>query len=384
MSVFGPLAAVVDTVQTGSSVLFFIGDSTVFGAGDGAFPGSAGGWPKRLGIAIGQYCGVTVTFRTYNASTYSYGADVVAYDAGSGSRHILIVNGGVNSQYIASLTNLINGYGLVDSAAATADCVFIGTGINDAYYGSTPATYVPNYLAFIDLLKSRCPAATICCTTQDVLSPTALASQSYYQYVPNYNALLTTLVGGALQMTPALQYSTAHDVWVLDTQQAYGNVWTSTYMLDNVHPQAVGYQQQADWMAAKLLTAPPAPVITTMSLGDMVRDVPFDLTLVATNSKDATWTVASGALPAGLHLADTGDITGAPTDFGLPYAVTIRVTNGNGLYDEQDYSGTVTRLTLPMIPTTEPRMKTLISGYYYPVATKIRVAGQFRIFVTRS
>ncbi|MFM8846873.1 MAG: putative Ig domain-containing protein, partial [Actinomycetota bacterium] len=53
---------------------------------------------------------------------------------------------------------------------------------------------------------------------------------------------------------------------------------------------------------------------------------------VASNIASATYSLASGTLPAGLTLASTGTISGTPTTFGS-FPITIRATTGSGTLD---------------------------------------------------
>jgi MYXO-CTERM domain-containing protein len=72
------------------------------------------------------------------------------------------------------------------------------------------------------------------------------------------------------------------------------------------------------------------------------------------------WVMTSGSLPAGLELSPVGLIAGVP-EFGShlesPYAITLRVTDGNNLFDERSYLLEVAPFSgqpLAMIQTTPP------------------------------
>ncbi len=77
--------------------------------------------------------------------------------------------------------------------------------------------------------------------------------------------------------------------------------------------------------------APPAPSITTTSLPSGTIGSSYAASLAATGgSSPYTWSIASGALPAGLALdPSTGAITGTPSAPGSPSA-TFEVTDANG------------------------------------------------------
>ncbi|HMG33135.1 MAG TPA: putative Ig domain-containing protein [Blastocatellia bacterium] len=70
--------------------------------------------------------------------------------------------------------------------------------------------------------------------------------------------------------------------------------------------------------------------ISTTDLPEATVDVAYSRTLVASGGKpDYTWTVDSGALPAGLSLSQTGTVSGTPTAAGSSNVV-IRVTDSQG------------------------------------------------------
>ena len=375
MGINGPLQDAIYKVLSGQSItIFCTGDSTVWGATDGGSTlVSNGGWPKRLGILLGQHLNATVKYRVYNASNFTYGADSTVH-TGSGAAEILIINGGVSSQYIQTLTTYINVRNLITPAAANADCVFIGTGINDSFFGATPSTYVPNYLGFIDLIKSRCTSAKICVTTQCVLSPSAM-SGSYSQYDEIYNALLSELVGQTLPTDPPMLYSEEYDVWTLDTQQAFDNIYQSSLMTDHVHPNAAGYTAQANWMFGFFDAL--GPSIETEFLLPMTRGVVFYQQLEGVGA-NIEWSVPSGGIPPGLELSpNTGVLSGIPTQLGGPYNFTIRLTDDFG-YVEKTFSGEVNRNSLPFLGNTPARVTVRLMGMDYPVDVRVKIGDQLR------
>jgi hypothetical protein len=81
------------------------------------------------------------------------------------------------------------------------------------------------------------------------------------------------------------------------------------------------------------------PQIVTDTLPDGQAGTPYTGTLFAVQGGPPyTWSVASGALPAGLSLAaDTGIISGTPTAGG-PASFTARVTDANGQTADQALS----------------------------------------------
>jgi len=80
------------------------------------------------------------------------------------------------------------------------------------------------------------------------------------------------------------------------------------------------------------VAAPPepvAPTITTTALGSLLQGVAFSQDLVATGDTPITFTVVSGALPAGTSLSSAGHITGTPTTLGSG-SVTVDAANSIG------------------------------------------------------
>ncbi|HJM04668.1 MAG TPA: putative Ig domain-containing protein [Candidatus Saccharimonadaceae bacterium] len=87
-----------------------------------------------------------------------------------------------------------------------------------------------------------------------------------------------------------------------------------------------------------------APTITTTTLPDGNLDFPYEATVAATGTQPVTFSVSSGALPAGVTLgASTGEISGTPTEFGTFY-FTIEATNSIG--------NTTQALTLTISPVS--------------------------------
>ena len=81
-------------------------------------------------------------------------------------------------------------------------------------------------------------------------------------------------------------------------------------------------------VAAFFVMRPPA--ITTTDLPRATPGSIYNTTLQATGGvQPFNWTIASGALPAGLHLNSAGEIFGTPTTGG-PSSFTVKVTDSSG------------------------------------------------------
>lgn len=72
-----------------------------------------------------------------------------------------------------------------------------------------------------------------------------------------------------------------------------------------------------------------APVVTTASLPNGTTGTVYSQTLAATGDTPITWTVASGALPAGLLLSGAGVVSGTPAAAGT-FPFTVRAANAIG------------------------------------------------------
>jgi uncharacterized repeat protein (TIGR02543 family) len=82
------------------------------------------------------------------------------------------------------------------------------------------------------------------------------------------------------------------------------------------------------------------PVITTDTLPNGVVNTAYSQTLAATGAAPITWSIDSGALPAGLTLSGTGTISGTPTTPGTS-DFTVKAANAEG-NDTKPLSITVT------------------------------------------
>jgi hypothetical protein len=83
------------------------------------------------------------------------------------------------------------------------------------------------------------------------------------------------------------------------------------------------------------------PSVLTTSLPSGVNGIAYSATLGSSGAAPYTWSVASGALPAGLTLnAATGVISGTPTGTGTS-SFTVQVTDANGLSATRALSVTV-------------------------------------------
>lgn len=105
---------------------------------------------------------------------------------------------------------------------------------------------------------------------------------------------------------------------------------------------------------------PAAPKITTESLSAGEVGDPFAETLTATGYPVPTWSIATGALPAGLTLAADGKISGTPAASGV-FTFTVKATNASGSDTKQlilTISSPVTSVSISPAATTVKKTKT--------------------------
>jgi len=90
------------------------------------------------------------------------------------------------------------------------------------------------------------------------------------------------------------------------------------------------------------------PSVSTPSFGALAWGTPAEVTLVASATPAATWSVTGGSLPAGLVLESSGRLHGTPTTVGA-YSATVTASNTHGT-SVVTYTGTVAALP-PAAPT---------------------------------
>ncbi len=96
-------------------------------------------------------------------------------------------------------------------------------------------------------------------------------------------------------------------------------------------------------------TTPGLPVITTSSLPSGTRGTAYTASLSATGTAPITWALTSGALPRGLELNTSGDISGTPTQAGT-FTFTVQATNSVGTAS-MSFTITIATPTVPGSPS---------------------------------
>lgn len=312
-----PMTKLISDLNAGQSVtLQFLGDSTVWGYG--SIVGSTdGGWVKALGILIGQLYNVTVQMRQFvYAPPYSYYGNPLTLFVGAGTNTITLLNGGISGITLSGIQSALGSLLTV----ANPDAIFIGDGINDAQQGATGTSFVSAYQTLISGVQSYCPGVPIITITENPVNNYATQLQALF------DAWATFMVGQNTPITPGLRDSTGAyptgAVWVLDTKQAFNNVYQASMMLDNYHPNATGYQTQAQWMFNQLMAGVIVKPSVTVTPGGASS---------ALTPGTPTVTAAGSIVPTGGNLAitpGTPTVTTTGNQFIVPAGAAVVLAPG--------------------------------------------------------
>jgi hypothetical protein len=118
-----------------------------------------------------------------------------------------------------------------------------------------------------------------------------------------------------------------------------------------------------------VVAAATAPIISTSSLPAGTVGQAYSSTLLTVGNKTGSWSVSSGAVPAGLSLnGATGVINGTPTTAGTA-SFTVVFTATSGLTDTQALSILVDPNTPPVIQTTSLANGTVGVAYTQTLTT---------------
>ena len=174
-------------------------------------------------------------------------------------------------------------------------------------------------------------------------------------------------------MSFADQHGISYLGWTWDaTDSDGGDNWscdTPSVIEDyNGTPTAEGASLQSHLAAL----APPLTIVTS-SLRGALRRVPYTATLSATGGVPPyRWTLAGGALPAGLRLATTGVISGTPTT-NVTASFTVRVTDtASSAHTQESATEALTlsvREPVPHIVAVRPASGPVVGG------TRVTITG---------
>jgi hypothetical protein len=116
------------------------------------------------------------------------------------------------------------------------------------------------------------------------------------------------------------------------------------------------------------------PRITTATLPNGTAGTPYSQTLKASGDAPITWSLESGALPAGLNLLGSGTISGTPTTAGT-YSFSVKAINSAGS-DVSSFSVIITGgSTTPTTPTSYS-----LDGVWEAGAFKMTISGNIGVY----
>jgi large repetitive protein len=214
------------------------------------------------------------------------------------------------------------------AGTGTVDVVVTTPGGASATFAADRFTYIPT----LTLSSSPLPAATA--ETAYSRTLTASGGTAPYTYAVTSGALPAGMslnpTTGALSGTPTAAGSFNFTVTVTDHS---GSEVMAAYSLT---------------VSAPTITVSPA-TLTVPAFGSA-----YNQTLTASGGTGSyTYSVAAGALPAGLALSSAGVISGTPTTSGS-FNFTVTAKDGDGFTGSKAYSLTVSAPTIMVSPATLP------------------------------
>jgi Putative Ig domain/Bacterial Ig domain len=107
-------------------------------------------------------------------------------------------------------------------------------------------------------------------------------------------------------------------------------------------------------------------MITTSSLPRGLKGEPYSQSLLTANGRPPfTFTLASGALPAGLSLNASGLISGTPTVFGNNFTFSVRASDANGATAVASFALTIIPDVIPLRVVTTGSLPSGLTGVDY-------------------
>lgn len=292
-------------------------------------------------------------------TTGSGSSEVTAFDASTLATLATYPLGSVSAaalSYIDSSNYLVVGFlssskpRLIDFNAGTVTQIAAApTGLNRGI----AVDQVNGYIYNAGTTNSQ---VTVLATAVDILTttvPSASAGIAYTASIDTAGSLPRSFAvsNGALPQGLTLDSATG----IIAGTPTTGGTFTFTLTATNV--------AGTDSQAYTLSVAQP-PVITTTTVPNGASGTAYAATIAATGNGPITYSVSSGALPAGLALdAATGSISGTPTTAGS-YAFQVTATNADGT-DTADYALQI--LAAPVITSPTPPAASAGAAYSHTV-----------------
>jgi hypothetical protein len=137
--------------------------------------------------------------------------------------------------------------------------------------------------------------------------------------------------------------------------------WTYQFTVQARDTYGIRGRKQFTWVVN------PAMSVTTASLPDWTRTIPFSQTVTGTGGTGTlTWRVSAGSLPAGLGMDTSGQIAGTPSGTGTSN-FTVEASDVNGGTATRDF--TVKIAQVPAIGTAAPPQWTEGRPYNFTFAS---------------
>ena len=138
------------------------------------------------------------------------------------------------------------------------------------------------------------------------------------------------------------------------------------YGASSIFPSS-GYNSTNYWVDIAFVAAPPAPLsVTTASLPNGAPGTAYSATLAATGGTTPyTWSLASGALPAGLSLnSSTGVISGTPTIAGTS-SFSVQATDSTSPTHQTATAALSIVVAVPALSVTTTSLPAAVTGATY-------------------
>jgi hypothetical protein len=234
---------------------------------------------------------------------------------------------------------------------AAAGC---GTGVTTSGSGST---VLPVSFQTLSLPQGTAGVAY----SSAILAQNGTAPYSFRVISGSLPAGITLASTGVLAGTPATVASGSLVVQVTDASSATA---TETLTLTIAAPAAN------------------PPVITTATLPSGTMGVAYTATLAATSgTAPYTFSIATGALPAGLTLSSAGAITGSPTSAGVS-TFTAKVTDASGLTGTANLSIAIAAAPSPLSIATATLPNGIVGTAYSATVTANNGTAPYSFAVT--
>ncbi len=246
--------------------------------------------------------------------------------------------------HATSPTAATSAVGMLYNPSSTANIYYVAIGTNDIHGGfATGAATWSTVMQTLQAAKAMGYKTVVATILHETGESSATSAQ-----VDAFNAAARAAVGSS--------YLDGLVDCEADIRLGNTGIYYPAYTGDGTHPNDAGYQIFSSIAApvfnSLMAPLPQAPTITNSALTVSIADgssYSFSYVTGAGTYPAATFSVASGSLPAGLSLSSTGVLSGTPSQPGT-FTGTISATNASGTAT-QSYTITITAATdTPTLP----------------------------------